>query len=75
MARSRALQGPNAEGAGGVCTSCGGSGVLRTDSAAYRTCLDCLGQGQRPRFEMVFALPGMPRDGRCNLSAWISAAK
>lgn len=29
-----------------VCSSCGGSGVQRTDASGYRTCLDCLGQGK-----------------------------
>jgi hypothetical protein len=36
---------------GDVCPSCGGSGVLRTDSVAYRTCLVCVGQGVLPQFE------------------------
>ncbi|MFM2174816.1 MAG: hypothetical protein RLZZ54_2743 [Cyanobacteriota bacterium] len=40
-----------------TCSCCGGSGVLRIDSSAYRTCLECLGQGQKPRFETVFGLP------------------
>ena len=43
-------------GAGSTCSCCGGSGVLRIDSSAYRTCLECLGQGQKPRFETVFGL-------------------
>lgn len=28
------------------CRQCGGSGMLRLDDQRYRTCLDCLGQGQ-----------------------------
>lgn len=32
----------------GICPSCGGSGVLRTDASGYRTCLDCVGQGSLP---------------------------
>jgi len=28
------------------CPQCGGSGMLRLDDRRYRTCLDCLGQGQ-----------------------------
>ena len=31
---------------GGTCHHCGGSGMLRLDDQRYRTCLDCLGQGQ-----------------------------
>ena len=27
------------------CSTCGGSGVLRTDGSGYRTCLACVGQG------------------------------
>ena len=30
------------------CSQCGGSGVLRLSDQRYRTCLECLGQGQRP---------------------------
>jgi hypothetical protein len=29
------------------CSQCGGSGVLRLSDQRYRTCLECLGQGQR----------------------------
>jgi hypothetical protein len=36
---------------GDPCPNCGGSGVLRTDAAGYRTCLVCVGQGLMPRFE------------------------
>ena len=28
------------------CSQCGGSGKLRVADQRYRTCLDCLGQGQ-----------------------------
>jgi DnaJ-class molecular chaperone len=28
------------------CPQCGGSGMLRLADQRYRTCLDCLGQGQ-----------------------------
>ena len=31
-----------------VCPSCGGSGKLRLGDQRFRTCLDCLGQGQLP---------------------------
>jgi len=30
------------------CSQCGGSGVLRLSDQRYRTCLECLGQGQQP---------------------------
>jgi DnaJ-class molecular chaperone len=30
----------------GSCPQCGGSGLLRVNDQRYRTCLDCLGQGQ-----------------------------
>jgi hypothetical protein len=46
-----------AQSNGSACTCCGGSGVLRTEAAGYRTCLECLGQGQSPVFETVFGLP------------------
>lgn len=36
----------------GPCPECGGSGVLRTDAAGYRTCLACVGQGTLLRFEV-----------------------
>jgi len=42
---------------GETCSSCGGSGVLRTEPAGYRTCLCCLGQGQTPVFDTVVGLP------------------
>jgi hypothetical protein len=70
-----------------VCTCCGGSGVLRVDSSAYRTCLECLGQGQKPRFEMVFGLPDplpppamepcqrLSKVFRGDVSAWTSGAR
>ena len=31
-----------------VCSSCGGSGLLRLGDQRFRTCLDCLGQGRLP---------------------------
>ena len=31
-----------------TCPSCGGSGMLRLGDQRFRTCLDCLGQGQCP---------------------------
>jgi len=27
------------------CPGCGGSGIQRTQTAGYRTCLQCVGQG------------------------------
>jgi len=33
------------------CPSCGGSGMLRLGDQSFRTCLDCLGQGQIPGLE------------------------
>jgi hypothetical protein len=85
--RPKAVQG----GAGSTCNCCGGSGVLRTDSSAYRTCLKCLGQGQKPRFETVFGLPDplaaplasplaepakrLTKGFRGDLSAWTSGAR
>ncbi|WP_255004143.1 hypothetical protein [Cyanobium sp. HWJ4-Hawea] len=30
------------------CSHCGGSGNLRLGEQSYRTCLECLGQGQVP---------------------------
>jgi DnaJ-class molecular chaperone len=40
----------------GTCHHCGGSGMLRLDDQRYRTCLDCLGQGQvlRPAAGTLF---------------------
>jgi len=37
-----------AEAAAGplTCPHCGGSGILRMGDQQFRTCLDCLGQGQ-----------------------------
>lgn len=29
-----------------TCPHCGGSGILRMGDQQFRTCLDCLGQGQ-----------------------------
>ena len=75
MARARTKQGPGAEGSGSVCECCGGSGVLRTDSAAYRTCLECLGQGVKPRFSMVLGLSDRPMARGFQLSASTSGAR
>ena len=58
----------------GTCCCCGGSGVLRTEAAAYRTCLECLGQGQSPVFEAVFGLPD-PVVLRPQVSASTSGAR
>jgi DnaJ-class molecular chaperone len=60
MARSETEPASAAEAA--PCSCCGGSGVLRTEAAGYRTCLECLGQGRTPRFEAVFALPAVLRE-------------
>jgi hypothetical protein len=72
---------------GSVCSCCGGSGVLRTEAAGYRTCLECLGQGQTPVYETVFGLPDpaappaadpckrWPRGARADISASISGAR
>jgi hypothetical protein len=46
-----------ARGPCGTCSCCGGSGVLRTENAGYRTCLECVGQGVKPRFQTLFRLP------------------
>ena len=68
----------------GACSSCGGSGVLRTDGASYRTCLDCVGQGAVPRFEssdelsraMARAMRRRVNRGfRGDVSAWTSGAR
>jgi hypothetical protein len=72
--------------AGETCPSCGGSGVLRTDSAGYRTCLECVGQGVQPdcQRQPLAASPAAlsqwlkrsSRKGvRNDLSAWISGAR
>ena len=70
-----------------TCSCCGGSGVLRTEAAGYRTCLECLGQGQTPVFETVFGLPDpaappvadprqrVPRGVRAEISASTSGAR
>jgi hypothetical protein len=31
-----------------TCPHCGGSGILRMGDQQFRTCLECLGQGQLP---------------------------
>ena len=41
------------------CPQCGGSGILRLADQRYRTCLDCLGQGQVVPAE----LRGQPAEG------------
>jgi len=41
------------------CPDCGGSGVLRTDAAGYRTCLTCVGQGTLPRFALTGFNPAL----------------
>ena len=64
-----------AQARGRVCSCCGGSGVLRTEGAAYRTCLECLGQGQTPVFETVFGLPDPAGPPPQRVSAWISGAR
>ncbi|MEN9860924.1 MAG: hypothetical protein RLZZ515_1406 [Cyanobacteriota bacterium] len=76
-----------AQGRSGSCSCCGGSGVLRTEAAGYRTCLECLGQGQSPVFETVFGLPDpaappvadprqrVPRGVRAEISASTSGAR
>ena len=56
------------------CSCCGGSGVLRTEAAGYRTCLECLGQGRRPRFETVLGLPSGPSEPCQRLPRGISAS-
>ena len=40
-----------------TCSRCGGSGTLRMGDQQFRTCLDCLGQGQLPasvQHELLF---------------------
>ncbi|MFM7267308.1 MAG: hypothetical protein ACKOZT_01800 [Cyanobium sp.] len=37
---------PAASAQGLTCPRCGGSGTLRMGDQQFRTCLDCLGQGQ-----------------------------
>jgi hypothetical protein len=76
-----------AQGSSSTCSCCGGSGVLRTEAAGYRTCLECLGQGQAPVFETVFGLPDpaappatepcqrAPRGARAEISASTSGAR
>lgn len=41
------------------CPQCGGSGMLRLGDQRYRTCLDCLGQGQvvQPELQRHATLP------------------
>jgi hypothetical protein len=56
------------------CGCCGGSGVLRTEGAGYRTCLECLGQGRKPRFETVLGLPSPLSEPCQRLPRGISAS-
>jgi hypothetical protein len=42
---------PTLETTGQTCRRCGGSGILRMGDQQFRTCLDCLGQGQLPTEE------------------------
>ncbi len=39
-----------------ACSRCGGSGMLRLGDQRYRTCLECLGQGQllQPSLDTLF---------------------
>ena len=72
---------------GESCYCCGGSGVLRTESAGYRTCLSCLGQGQLPVFERVLGVSDpavspeldlyqrLPKGLRSDISASTSGAR
>jgi len=64
-----------AQARGRVCSCCGGSGVLRTEDAGYRTCLKCLGQGKTPVFETVFGLPDPAAPPPSRVSASISGAR
>ena len=43
--------------AAAVCLRCGGSGRLRINDDSFRTCLDCLGQGVKPRFSSQHSTP------------------
>jgi hypothetical protein len=70
-------------GPGDTCPTCGGSGVLRTDAAGYRTCLTCVGQGVLPCFEatpFLATAEELRRRRRVlglrgDLSAWTSGAR
>ncbi len=70
-----------ATGALDHCPRCGGSGVLRTDSSGFRTCLDCAGQGALPPLEVARALepplrfPGRPQRPAWEVSACSSGAR
>jgi hypothetical protein len=83
MEASKRRRGGGSAQPGDSCPSCGGSGVLRTAAAGYRTCLDCVGQGRLPRFEAPPLLPivdlqrrRQPSRGfRGDLSAWSSGAR
>jgi DnaJ-class molecular chaperone len=84
MARSEGLSGGFLTQQSSTCSSCGGSGVQRTDASGYRTCLDCLGQGKLIQLkgqDLVNAAlaervnRGRPRPRLRKLNASTSAAK
>ncbi|MFY8149634.1 MAG: hypothetical protein ACOVNL_10530 [Prochlorococcaceae cyanobacterium] len=41
------------------CRHCGGSGILRRGDQSFRTCLDCLGQGESPLLGVGQGLIGL----------------
>ena len=45
MARSEKRGKETGEQGSQPCSCCGGSGIQRTQTAGYRTCLQCVGQG------------------------------
>ncbi|MBM5804370.1 MAG: hypothetical protein FJ078_09700 [Cyanobacteria bacterium K_DeepCast_35m_m2_155] len=51
------------------CPSCGGSGMLRLGDQSFRTCLDCLGQGQIPGFEPATTTGVVLTEARTQLRA------
>ena len=45
-----------------TCRSCGGSGIQRINDKRFRTCLDCLGQGEPTKSqnqELGMSLPAL----------------
>ena len=45
-----------------ICRSCGGSGIQRINDKRFRTCLDCLGQGDPMKSqnkELDMSLPAL----------------
>ncbi len=52
-----------------TCNRCGGSGMLRLGDQRYRTCLECLGQGQllQPSLDTLYV-------PRISVAASVSAA-